>query len=144
MKIFRTSRKNAFCQLKISGLSLLEILIVLAIGGIILVFAIPSYQGLLKDKRQLQAEARLLDIQQRLVTYFGNNSTYTTSLDEINYKHATASADNNLYFNMSIKPCQNKTIATCAMIIASPTVQEDDYLWMTTVSDAVNISSSPP
>lgn len=67
------------------GFTLIELMIVLAISGILLLFALPSYQHYqLKTKRALGG-AELLRVLARQEQFFANNKQYAPTLDLLGY-----------------------------------------------------------
>ena len=78
---------------KQNGFTLIELMITVAIIGILAAIAFPSYQQYIKQSRRTVAQSTLLDIQQKEEKWRVNNTTYgsltdvagTTSDDYYNY-----------------------------------------------------------
>ena len=67
------------------GYTLVEILIVVAILGILAVVAIPSYQDNVMASNRTVAQAGLLDLANRQEQFYLDNRTYTTDLTNLGY-----------------------------------------------------------
>jgi type IV pilus assembly protein PilE len=63
-----------------SGLTLLELLVVVAFIGILLAVAYPSYQQGLGTNQAAQMKAYMLEISTRQQLYFNRHGTYTDNL----------------------------------------------------------------
>lgn len=63
--------------MKQSGFSLIELIIALAIIGILVVIAYPSYKTHLEQARRSDGQTALLDLANRLDHYFSENNHYT-------------------------------------------------------------------
>ncbi len=59
-----------------SGLTLIEVLIVVAILGIIAAIAIPSYTKYITSSRRADGQVALLEAAQKMERYFTNSNTY--------------------------------------------------------------------
>ena len=63
-----------------TGFTLIEILITVAIVGILAAIAIPAYQDSVTKGRRAEAMALALDLASRQERFFLQNNTYTTSI----------------------------------------------------------------
>ncbi|MBF0265789.1 MAG: type IV pilin protein [Gammaproteobacteria bacterium] len=65
----------------ISGFTLLEMMIVVAIIGILAAVAVPSYQEYIKKAKRADAKVALMDLQIQQEKYRANNPTYGDQSD---------------------------------------------------------------
>lgn len=65
------------------GFTLIELMVAVAIVGIIAAVAFPSYQNSIRKGRRADAMAAIASIQQAQERWRGNNATYSTSLTEL-------------------------------------------------------------
>lgn len=76
---------------KESGFTLLELLIVVAIIGILAAIAIPLYQHQVEASRRTAAKTTLLDIASREEKYYATNNQYTADLTTLGYSSVATS-----------------------------------------------------
>jgi len=74
------------------GFSLIELIVVVAIIGIIASIAIPSYQNNVQKSARSEGMSETLDLMRAQENFFANNYNYTTNLTELNFNdpHVTA------------------------------------------------------
>ena len=63
-----------------NGYTLVELLMAIAILGVIVAFAYPSYQNYVRKVNRIEAKLALLDAAERLADYYEENKTYTDDL----------------------------------------------------------------
>ena len=77
MKIIKQNKKHS------SGFTLIELMITVAVLGILASIALPSYQEYLQRGRRVDAKAALLDLQLLQEKYRANNPLYATNVGMI-------------------------------------------------------------
>lgn len=70
---------------KIRGMTLIELMVVVAILGIIVAFGYPSYRDQVMKSRRADGKAFALEIADRLERYYSDKSTYTTTITDLGY-----------------------------------------------------------
>ena len=66
-----------------SGFTLIELMVIVAIVGILAAIAVPSYQSSVVRGHRLIAHGTLMDSAARQAQYFVNNKTYATALADL-------------------------------------------------------------
>ncbi|QLG87330.1 prepilin-type N-terminal cleavage/methylation domain-containing protein [Chitinibacter bivalviorum] len=79
-------------QHKHQGFTLIELMVVVAIIGILAAIAIPSYQDYVRKSRRTDATTKLAQIQQQMEKFRANNTCYTDRFDS---KSGDATCANN-------------------------------------------------
>ncbi len=79
----RNVRNN--CQVKAQGFTLIEVIIVVAIIGILAAIAVPSYTQYLTDGRRTDAITFLSEAAGEQIRYFSANNQYAGSMGELGY-----------------------------------------------------------
>ena len=80
------NKKKVFYKLK--AFSLAEVLIVLAIIGILILLALPNLLLLISKAKSTEAQLQLEHIYTLEKSYFYIHSSYSTNLDEIGFEHS--------------------------------------------------------
>lgn len=65
------------------GFSLIELLIVIAVVGILAAIAYPTYVDAITQSRRADAKTTLLDIAQRIERFYSENHTYADVADSV-------------------------------------------------------------
>lgn len=94
-----------------SGFTLIEMMIVVAIMGIIAAFAYPSYVEQVRKSKRSDAKIALQQIAQRQESHFVKNYSYATSLTALGYAADTiASPDNEYQITVSAATATSYTL----------------------------------
>jgi type IV pilus assembly protein PilE len=80
-----------------SGFSLIELLVVMAIAGILTVIAVPAYQQYLLDAHRTDAVKTLLEVSNAESEYYTTNNAYTANLTSLGYPADTVTSENGYY-----------------------------------------------
>lgn len=100
---------------RLSGFTLIELMVVVAIVTILLSIAVPSYMNQVRQSRRTEAKTALLDLAGREESYFSTNgSTYTATAASLGY--AAWGAFGSGYYSMAA-PC---TPACAPSAVAAP------------------------
>jgi len=87
------------------GFTLIELMIAVAIVGILAAIAIPSYTSYVQKARRTSAKTALLDLASREAKYYSTNNAYTNSMTNLGYASAgpiaVPDATSN-YYNLSV------------------------------------------
>lgn len=86
--------------LKQAGFTLVELMVTVAIIGILASIAFPSYQEYLKKGRRAAAQSHMMDIAQRQQQYLIDTRSYASSLSDLNL---TTPADVSTYYTIEIE-----------------------------------------
>ena len=107
--------KNRYKLLRFSGFNLVELLIVLAIVGILATIAVPSYQHYVRTTRRFEATSTLLRYQLEQADYYTQHSQYANDISQLpapDGVNANTFADD--YYTYSISTENNYTLIATA------------------------------
>lgn len=84
-----------------AGFTLIELMIVVAIVGILAAIAIPNYTEYVRKSRRSDAKSSILEVTQRLERFYTEKARYTESFIDIGYPAATLDSSQG-YYSLSI------------------------------------------
>ena len=108
--------------MKNAGFSLIEVVIVVAIVGILAAIALPGYQESVRKGNRSDGQAALLEAASRMERYFYDNNTYTSNLTLIGYTSASNVATSEGHYTLAVdgEPGDGSCpIATCFAVTAT-------------------------
>ncbi len=79
------------------GFTLTELMIAVAIIGIIAAIGYPSYQNYVRESRRAEGRNMLLDAANRQERYFADNNAYTSNMTQLGYGADPAISENSYY-----------------------------------------------
>lgn len=110
------------------GFTLIELMIVVAIIGIIAAIGYPSYTNYLQRAGRAEASALLLEVMERQEQFYRNNLTYTVDLTDLGYTGAVVAASERYQIEQPVA-CEGTSIRRCVEVTAaSQEKQGDDNL----------------
>lgn len=88
-------------SLREQGFTLIEVMIVVAIIGIIAAIALPSYQGHMTKTRRADAKSCLVDAAQRQENFFYSNNTYTATMTDLGFAAGTVNCGEDANYTLT-------------------------------------------
>lgn len=92
-----------------SGFTLIELMITVAVIGILASIAYPSYTEWVVKSRRSEGKSRLLEIAQRQERYYTERNTYTTDFTQLGYASGTLTSENG-YYTLTVAATSGNTI----------------------------------
>lgn len=107
---------------KNKGFTLIELMIVVAIIGILSAIIFPNYTSYMTKLKRSEGRNLLLQIMQQQQRYFTEELTYITDLTTLGYSYdasgKTPSDDG--YYLVSARTCTSQPITLCVKLTAEP------------------------
>ena len=101
------------------GFTLIEVMITVAILGIIAAIALPSYQSYVVKSRRADAKSALMQAANRQEQFILNRSTYTNDMTLLGYPANPARSPDGFY-SISAAACAAVAIQRCYVLTATP------------------------
>ena len=110
--------RRARQQVLSRGFTLIEVMIVVAIIGILLAVALPSYQDTLQKGRRSDGMSALLDASNRQEQFMLDRSTYTADMTDLGFAVNPYISEEG-YYSIAAAACGTGTLATCYVLTAT-------------------------
>ncbi len=101
-------------KVNLKGFTIIELLIVVAIIGILIGIGYPSYVNYVTESRRTEAMAFLLEAMQREERHYTANLEYTSRLTDLGYASNTMTTEGGFY---------RVTVGACASGVANPCIR---------------------
>ena len=128
--MFRTAdtNRNRSVTTHSAGMTLIELLLVIAILGLLTAIAYPMYQDQMSRARRSDGQSLLLDIAARMERYYFDNTTYTTDLTALGFTSTSDVLSAEGHYTATVEGATaGCPIASCFLVTAEPAgAQEDD------------------
>ena len=113
------SRNNSVAMRRSAqGFTLIELMIVVAVVGILFTFALPAYQNSVVKSKRAEAKAALLDVANRQERLILDRSTYTENMQDLGFQTDPIITDDGNY-SVDTDPCSGGLIRSCYIITAT-------------------------
>jgi type IV pilus assembly protein PilE len=123
---------------KIKGVTLAEILIVLAIVGILVLLAMPRLMPLISKTKSLEAQLQLKHLMQLEKSYFFVHSKYSNSLDDVGFEQAKlVTQDGPANYKIEIVEASNKGFKAKAISVTDFDQDGQMNVWEVTEEEAI-------
>lgn len=106
-------------QQDMRGFTLMELLITVAIVGILAAIAYPSYTAQIQKSKRSDAMVSLQDIAQRQESYFIRNYSYASTLTQLNYPATSTQGLYGLAVTVTPSGCAGTQANPCSTFSAS-------------------------
>lgn len=126
-----------------SGFTLIEILIVVAILGILVAIALPTYQTSVLRTHRTEAKSTLLQTVSFQESFYSANNTYSTNANPLSNPVQASVTSENGYFVVTVATCVGGAITNCFLATATAQgKQTDDSCVNLTIDSFGNRGSS--
>lgn len=102
-----------------SGFTLIEILIVVAIMGVLMSIALPAYQNSVLRAGRAEAKNELIQVAAELERYFSSNNVYIADATPLNTGDGESRTTENSLFTIAVAACSGGAIANCFLATAT-------------------------
>jgi len=116
----KTARSASIQHKSAVGFSLIELLITVAIVGILASIAYPAYTQYIQRAGRAEGTAALLEVMEKQEQYYRNNLTYTVQLSDLGYSSTDPIKSETDRYRITAGQCGSQAIRRCIDLIATP------------------------
>lgn len=109
-------------KLRAGGFTLIELMIAVAVLGILSAIAYPSYQGYVQKARRSDGQSSLMNAVQKMEIYYSINGKYTEP-DKLSAANISSNSDEGYYTISQVAATTACPIVRCFRLEATPTSQ---------------------
>lgn len=130
------------------GFTLTELIIAMAIAGILASVAYPTYQEAVRKTRRAEARTALMQLMQQEERFYSQNTRYVAfSSDSIEqegkaFKWYSGSTPDSSAYELSAAACAGDTLSNCVTITARPRGEKIESAFRDPVCGALALSST--
>ncbi|MGH8808016.1 MAG: type IV pilin protein [Noviherbaspirillum sp.] len=130
------------------GFTLLEVLVAVAIVGILAAIAYPSYTESVRKAKRTEGRSALLQLMQQLERFYSQRNTYikftssSTSEDEKKFKWFSGDNPASSAYEISADACAGDTIRNCVLLTAKPGTSKVDAAFKDPVCGELTLTST--
>jgi type IV pilus assembly protein PilE len=120
----------------VAGFSLIELMTVVAIIGILLAAALPSYRGIVLAAGRAEGQSLLLQVASNQEQFYSANNSYSNHANPLLNPPVAALVSVNGLYQVSVAACAGGAIKNCFVATASPQGrQTEDVCMSLTISN---------
>jgi type IV pilus assembly protein PilE len=130
------------------GLTLIEVLTVLAIVVVLAAIAYPSYAGFITKTRRIEGQIALIEAVQQQERFYTRNNTYiafssdSSGEQEKRFKWFSGSAAPGSAYELSARACPGRELSQCVEVRATPGTQKVDANFRDANCQALTLNSA--
>ncbi|MGE5652449.1 type IV pilin protein [Noviherbaspirillum sp. UKPF54] len=108
------------------GFTLTDLMIALAIAGLLTAMAIPSYRESVRKSRRAEGRAALMQVMQQEERFYSAHNSYirfhssSSDEEERKFKWFSGNSAKSSAYEIKAEPCQDESIENCVQLTAMP------------------------
>ena len=106
-------------NIKSNGFTLVEVLIVVAIIGVLAAVALPSYSAYVIRGNRADAKDMLTNVMFEMERFATRNRSYTLDMTDLGFG-ADPAVSPEAFYTIDATECTNGSVATCIILTATP------------------------